>query len=420
MFVLNFILNLGASVVMPLIITILGLILGQKFSKAFRSGLTIGVGFIGINLVIGLMGNFVSPAAQAMVARFGLELTVVDVGWPVSSAIAFATRIVPFVFIVCFALNILMLITKTTKTLNIDIWNYWHFVLAGSLVQYVTGSMLAGIGASAVTFIIIMKMADYSAPRVQEYFQLPGFSLPHTETVTWAPVMIMLDKLYDKIPGFNKVQLNGDNIQTRIGVLGDPLVLGLILGAALGALAGYSIGDIITLGINMSAVMFILPRMVRILMEGLMPLSEDAKKFLAKRFPGREVNIGMDAAIATGSPMVISVALLMIPITLLLAVILPGNKVLPLVDLATLPFFMIWPVVASRGNLLRSLVSGIIMMILILYIATDLAPIVTTIAQSTNFAFPPGSTAISSLDIGAHGVPYIIYKICEFLSNLFR
>lgn len=419
MFALNFILNLGASVVMPLIITVLGLILGQKFSKAFRSGLTIGVGFIGINLVIGLMSNFVSPAAKAMVERFGLELTVVDVGWPVSSAIAFATQIVPFVFIVCFLLNIVMLVTKTTKTLNIDIWNYWHFVLAGSLVQFVTGSMIAGIVASAITFVVIMKMADYSAPIVQEYFELPGVSLPHTETVTWAPLMILLDKLYDKIPGFNKVHLSGDNIQKRMGVIGDPLVLGLILGAGLGALAGYPIGSIITLGINMSAVMFILPRMVRILMEGLMPLSEDAKKFLAKKFPGREVNIGMDAAIATGSPMVISVALLMIPITLLLAVVLPGNKVLPLVDLATLPFFMIWPVVASKGNLLRSLVSGTLMMILVLYIATDLAPIVTTIAQSTNFAFPEGSSAISSLDIGAHGVPYIIYKIGEFLSTLF-
>ena len=76
---LNYILNLGSSVVMPIIITILGLILGQKFSKAFRSGMTIGVGFIGINLVIGLMGDYVSPAAKAMVERFGLELSVIDV-----------------------------------------------------------------------------------------------------------------------------------------------------------------------------------------------------------------------------------------------------------------------------------------------------------------------------------------------------
>ena len=419
MSVLQYILDLGSSVVMPLIITILGLILGQKFSKAFRSGMTIGIGFIGINLVIGLMGDFVSPAAQAMTQRFGMNLSVIDVGWPVSASIAFGTQIVPFVFLICFVLNIIMLATNTTKTLNIDIWNYWHFILTGALVQFLTGSMIAGVIASGITFIIIMKLADYSAPRVQEYFGLPGVSLPHTETVSWAPICILMDKVYDKIPGINKIHFDGETIQKRFGIIGEPMVLGLILGAGLGALAGYEPNKIITLGVNMAAVMFILPRIVRILMEGLMPLIEDAKKFLAKKFPGKEVNIGMDAAIATGSPMVISAALIMIPVTLLLAVILPGNRVLPLVDLATLPFFMIWPVVASKGNLFRSLITGTLMMIAILYIATNLAGTATLIAQSTDFTFPAGAKAISSLDTGAHLVPYIIYKIAEFFQMIF-
>ena len=42
--ILNYILDMGGSVVMPIIITIIGLIFGQKFSKAFRSGMTIGIG----------------------------------------------------------------------------------------------------------------------------------------------------------------------------------------------------------------------------------------------------------------------------------------------------------------------------------------------------------------------------------------
>ena len=66
------------------------------------------------------------------------------------------------------------------------------------------------------------------------------------------------------------------------------MVLGLILGAGLGALAGYEPNKIITLGVNMAAVMFILPRMVRILMEGLMPLSEDAKNSWQKSFRERK------------------------------------------------------------------------------------------------------------------------------------
>lgn len=408
---LNYFLNLGSSVVMPVIIIILGLILGQKLSKAFRAGMTIGIGFIGISLVTGLMGDCISPAAQAMVTRFGLNLKVIDVGWPVSSSIAFSTNIVPFVFVVCFVLNIIMIATNTTKTLNIDFWNYWHFVLTGALIQFETGSLIAGVLGSAITFIVIMKFADMTAPIVQDYFGLPGISLPHTETVSWAPLIMGLDKVYDKIPGIRKIKLDGETIQQKLGIFGEPITLGLILGAGLGALAGYDFAAIIGLAVNMAAVMFLLPRMVKILMEGLLPLSDDAKKFLAKRFPGRELNIGLDAAVGTGSPMVVAAALIMIPVTLFLAFVLPGNQLLPLVDLASLPFFMIWPVVAHKGNLFRALISGSFMMIAMLYIGTALAPTATAIAQSTQFAFPEGASAISSLDIGAHLVPYIVYKL---------
>ena len=51
--ILNYIVDLGPQVMMPIIITIFGLILGAKFGKALRAGLTVGVGFIGLNLVIG-------------------------------------------------------------------------------------------------------------------------------------------------------------------------------------------------------------------------------------------------------------------------------------------------------------------------------------------------------------------------------
>ena len=42
----------------------------------------------------------------------------------------------------------------------------------------------------------------------------------------------------------------------------------------------------------------------------------------------------MDAALTVGHPTVMSTSLLLVPISLLLAVILPGNQVLPFGDLA--------------------------------------------------------------------------------------
>lgn len=56
----SYINGLGASVMMPIILTIFGVILGAKFGKALRGGLTVGVGFIGLNLAVGLIGTYLA------------------------------------------------------------------------------------------------------------------------------------------------------------------------------------------------------------------------------------------------------------------------------------------------------------------------------------------------------------------------
>jgi len=90
---INFVVGLGSSVMMPIVITLIGLIMGAKPGKAIRAGLTVGVGFIGLNLVIGMLGGNLGPAVQQMVTNYGLSLTVIDVGWPAAAAIAFATKV---------------------------------------------------------------------------------------------------------------------------------------------------------------------------------------------------------------------------------------------------------------------------------------------------------------------------------------
>ncbi len=43
--------TLGATVLLPIVIFIIAVVLGAKVGKAFRAAITIGVAFIGINLV---------------------------------------------------------------------------------------------------------------------------------------------------------------------------------------------------------------------------------------------------------------------------------------------------------------------------------------------------------------------------------
>ena len=88
---LQWFVNLGASVMLPILLFVFALILGIKPSKAFKAGLTIGIGFIGLNLVIGVLTKNLGPASQAMVKNFGLHLATIDIGWPAASAIAYGT-----------------------------------------------------------------------------------------------------------------------------------------------------------------------------------------------------------------------------------------------------------------------------------------------------------------------------------------
>ena len=136
--VFSYINSLGASVMMPIILTIIGVVLGAKFGKALRGGLTVGIGFIGLNLVTGLMGENLAPAVQQMAQRFGLALSTVDIGWPAASAIAFGTTIGLIIIPIGLIVNIVMLLTNTTQTLDVDIWNYWHFAFTGSLIYVLT------------------------------------------------------------------------------------------------------------------------------------------------------------------------------------------------------------------------------------------------------------------------------------------
>lgn len=413
MSIIRFILDLGAVVMLPIIIFVLGLILGQKPGKAFRAGITIGIGFIGINLVIGLLVNNLGPAAKAMVENMGVSLDIIDVGWPAAAAIAFASKVGAFVIPIGLAVNILMLVTRTTKTVNVDLWNYWHFAFTGALVTAATGSLPLGMVAAAINAAIVLKLGDWTAPMVQEFYGLPGISLPHGFSAAYVPIAIPLNKLIDKIPVINKIEANPEQISKRFGVFGEPVMLGLILGIILGLLAKYDAKATLNLGMSMAGVMFLMPRMVRILMEGLIPVSEAAKAFIQKRFAGKEFYIGLDSAVAIGHPAAIATALILVPITIFLALIIPGNRVLPFGDLATIPFMVAMVAPITRGNVFRSVLIGIIVIAVGLLIATNVSPLHTQAAIDAAFKFPEGATNISSICDGANPLTWILLKLMQ-------
>ena len=412
--IVDFILGLGPSIMLPIIMTFIGLILGQGISKSFRAALTIGIGFVGIGLVIGLLFSALAPATEAFVKSMGLKLDIMDVGWPIGAAISFGTPVAPLMILTGVVLNVILLATNFTKTMDVDIWNYWHFIFAASVTYYAFHSMILALVVGCVIMAITLKQADWTAPVIEHHFGLPGVSLPHQETVNFAPIMYALNKIEDRIPYFNKLNANPESLQKNFGLFGEPMMMGLILGALMAMLGKFDLKGILITAVQMSASLVLLPRMVSLLMEGLIPISEGARDFLSKRFPGKKVYIGLDAAIVIGHPANMAVALLMVPVAILMAVILPYNRMLPFADLAVLPFTVIWAVAASRGNIIRGIVNAIFALAIVFFLATSFADLATTMGQAVGFKFPEGATLISGIDLGSHIVPWIILHLLDF------
>lgn len=355
----------------------------MKFGKALKSGLCVGVGFVGLGVVTALLTtNFDSPL-EAISKLYHLQLNVFDMGWPAAAAVAYNTAVGALIIPICLGVNLLMLITKTTRTVNIDLWNYWHFAFIGAVAYFVTGESLAwGYFAAIICYIITLVCADLTADKFQKYYDLDGISIPQPFCQSITPFAVLINKGLDKIPGFSKLEIDAEGLKKKFGVIGEPLVLGVIVGMLIGVAAQLDIKKVLFLGITMGAVMELIPRITSLFIEGLKPISEKTSELVKHKFNGKKVHIGMSPALVIGHPATLVASVILIPVILALAVFLPGNQFLPLASLAGM--FYLFPLVLpyTKGNVVKTLIIGLVVLIIGLYFVTDMAPAFTLAANN--------------------------------------
>ena len=428
--VFGYIIGLGAAVMMPIIFTILGVCIKIKFGKALQSGLYVGVGFVGLSVITALLTTSLSPSLSKVVEIYGLNLEVFDMGWPAAAAVAYNTSVGAFIIPVCLGVNILMLLTKTTKTVNIDLWNYWHFAFIGAMVYYTMDNIAWGFFAAIICYILTLIAADYTAPKFQKFYdKMDGISIPQPFCQGFMPFAILINKGLDLIPGFNKLYIDAEGMKKKFGILGEPLFLGVLVGCGIGMLAcrnGQELVDgipgILGLGIKMGAVMELIPRITGLFIEGLRPISEATQKMIARKFgENAGLHIGMSPALVIGHPTTLVVSLLLIPVTLFLAVILPGNQFLPLASLAGM--FYLFPAVLpiTKGNVLKTFIIGLVALIVGLYFVTNLAQFFTLAA--TDVYLKTGDSAVAvpqgfqagALDFASSLFAFVIFHLTHTL-----
>ena len=390
--IVNFVLNLGGGIFLPFVITILGLFFKMNLFDSFKNGLKIGAGFTGINLVIGVLCDALSPAVQHY-ANLGAGFTVTDIGWEGIGAIAwstpFAIAIVPLGMI----LNYILIRTKFTKTMDVDVWNYWHFILGAAISYYVcmmlgmsqVVSAIIGILIGLATFVIVLKLGDKIAPYWQEYYGLPGTTCCNSDAYYMWGIDWVVCKIIDAIPGLNKININAKWVSDKLGSFGETSVLAFFAGVLISVITRLDLATAITMSVTIAACIILVPKMVGLLMEGLVPVSNAARKFFKSHLgDDYDIYIGMDEALCLGDETGIQIAVIMIPFALALA-FLPGVTVFPIASIGSLCYTTCACSLFAKGDVFKTIVASSVCLIYCFEMYSFMAPLATKLALETGY-----------------------------------
>ncbi len=371
-------LDLGAAVFLPIVLFIIGLIVGMKPGKAFSSALTLGVAFTGINLLISYMGDTVGAAFTTVAENYETSLKYIDMGWAPALGLAWQWQYAFLMFPIQIGINIIMLLLGWTDCLNVDMWNVGNKVFTAFLVTQACNNVIVGFVVAVIQIIAELKNADYTKYQILELTGVPSVGMPHCmflSNIFFYPIANILDKI---LP--NTKPLDAQAIRNKIGIFGENHVLGFIMGTIIGLIAGMGSGALL-LGVQAGTALTLFPMVSKLFMTSLTPISDAASEWVRKRFPGREMIIGLDWPILAGNSEIWVAIILTIPVALIFSLILPGNTALVLGNLMNVcvcaPLFL-----AMKGDILKMVIVSWIWCPILSYAASVMGPLLTDLANA--------------------------------------
>ena len=290
--IVQFVMDLGGGVFLPFTIVIMGLLFKMNVFESLRNGLPVSAGFLGINVVLNMLIAGLQPAIDYY-AQYGQGsgFTIVDIGWEGMSAIAWSTSFSLIIVPLGMVLNFVLIKFRVTRTMDIDVWNYFHMIIGGSMLYYVLtlagmpvvpAYVLAVVFALA-TVVVVLLFADRIAPTWQEHYGLPGTTCCNHDMIYLLGIDWVVCKILNKIPGVSKIKIDVQWFSDRLGAFGESSVLTFFVGILLSVLTRQSLSGTLTLSVTLAAAVILMPKVVSLLMEGMLPVSKAARAYFRKR-----------------------------------------------------------------------------------------------------------------------------------------
>lgn len=415
--ILQYILGLGAAIFLPVIMIIIGLIVKLKLKKAILAGLTLGVAFTGMSVILDFMFGAISPVATQFVNNTGIQLNIIDVGWSPMAAIAWAWPYALLVFPLQIIINLVMLGFNWTNVLNVDLWNVWGKIFTATMVSAFTNNIYLGFVAAAIQVVLELVVGGVSQKQIQEETGIPGVTCTHYMLLQ-ALWMNPINKLMDRIPGINSTNFETEKIKEKLGIFSENSVMGFIVGLLLALLAGYDFGAALKVAIQVATALVLFPMVAKLFMQALAPIADAAGTFMKSKFKDREIYIGLDWPFLAGRSEIWIISIILVPIELALAVLMAKfgfSNVLPLAGIINI-IVAVPALVVTKGNLIRMFILGVIFTPVYLFVSSAFAPAATALAEAVGTITIPAGQMITYFGVEAPMFRYFIAN--GFAGNL--
>lgn len=399
----------GNYITVPIIIFVICLIFGTPLKKSFASAVLVGVGLKGMAFVTDAFGAILSPLVQQIVESTGLNLPALDIGWQAVASVAYSTQIgMAFIGVGLIFQIILWLVKVTDIFMPSDLWNNYSIIVWGSMLYQLTQNLVMAFALMLFINLVTLLIAEVVQKRWSTYYHYPNCAMTAPHHIGDAPMYLVLNILLGKI-GLDKVRVDPEAIKKKIGFLGEPMYIGLIVGIILGVVGNITRlntmaawGQVANVTVTCAAVMAIFPKIAGLFASGFTALTDYSRKKLKKSKYGqnREFIIAVNDALGYGETATLTTGLLVIPFAVLMAFILPGNVVVPVMVLPSLPYMVEIPVSLSNGNILKSWIMACIVFCAKLAMASYWAATFTEVAAGAGFEAAITALAGGTLIIG--------------------
>lgn len=399
----------GNYITVPIIIYVICRIFKTPNKRAFQSAVLVGVGLMGMSFVTTAFGNVLTPLIQRMVDTSGISKPALDIGWQAVAAVCYSTDLGMMFIGVGLLFQVLVWFLKITDIfMPSDLWNNYSISVWGSFLFLLCGNMPLAFALMLFVNLVTLLIAESVQKRWSTYYNYPGCAMTAPHHNGDAPMYLVLNILFSKL-GLDKIKADPASIKKKIGFMGEPMYIGLFIGLILGivgnvdrlnTIAGW--GNIAQVAVTCAAVMAIFPRIAGMFAAGFGALTEYSHKTLAKSKYGqnRQFIVAVNDALGYGEAATLTTGLLVIPFGILIAFLMPGNLVIPLMVLPSLPYMVEIPVALSNGNVVKSLIMALIVFTCKLLMASYWASAFTQVAAETGFEAAVEAVAAGTFVIG--------------------